>query len=1234
MGQIHSRESLQQEIALLYKHLMEAGDERTADKASALVEKCQAGDVYIAFCGHFSAGKSSLINALCGTTLLPSSPIPTSANIVSIRSGDAEARIRYRDGRTESVPLTDVSSHAKDGGAVETVELMSPIELLGDRGVLLDTPGVDSTDDAHRLSTESALHMADIVFYVMDYNHVLSEMNMDFAKQLSEMGKPLILVVNQIDKHRETEVPFGEFRNGVSDAFRAWGVEPAAVFYSTLKSPNHPHNELRLLRRFLAELVNRGEALSISGLASAALQLPEEHGAVLDERSADRKASLRELARREDESAYERYDALRKELERRSNIASAVEEQAAKEIGKIADNSNLTPATTRDLAQSFLESRQSGFKVGFLFTGAKTEEERGRRLQALYADFREQVTTQLVWHVRDWMKRLGASLGVPYETAERLSDAIDAEISPEWLLGMVRPGAAATGEYTLNYSREIGGEARQMVRRTAVKAAAALASEAHALYAAEEPGIRAELAELEAQLANRRELEALEATERGAVARLTALLPTAAAIVREPEPFPDAAALAKLEPAELDAPKGAPSESAAAGALNLSRYADRSAANAWAAAGEPAYDVRLRFGEAADALVQAASSLAGIAPLAATTRTLQDKSRRLREQRFTAALFGAFSAGKSSFANALLGEAALPVSPNPTTAAINTVVPPTPEWPHGTAKVTMKSYETIVSDIRHSLESLGQPLEGAAFALETLLQKLHKIEKSNRGDVPPGGKPHLAFLKAVANGWKDAEPLLGTEVRADREQFRAYVAEERKSAFVDRIELYYESALSKQGVTLVDTPGADSINARHTGVAFNYIKNADAIFFVTYYNHAFSRADRQFLEQLGRVKDTFELDKMFFIVNAADLASSPEELDDVLAHVESNLLSFGIRHPRLFPVSSLGALQGRSDGDTAAVEASGMTAFETEFTRFAGVELATLAFESAKEELKRALGQLDGLLSAARTGDRERESALKRLAAGEQEARGFLQTADFDSVRKETAKEIAEQFYYMKQRMMFRFGEWYQISFNPASLREDRADVKESLQWAWRDLVNYMRAELVNEVLALSLRMERHLNKLLRQTNERWEERLRKHVSGYDSGPWEEMSFPTPDVNDVWTGEEPDAKLLSAHYRSAKQFFEGEGRKTLRDVLEKRWQGPVVEALERESERFAAWYEVLTARSQDMLTKRAEEALSDTVSGMRAAMDNTWDAADLERRSEQVRKQLEPFQAGKVEITV
>ena len=121
---------------------------------------------------------------------------------------------------------------------------------------------------------------------------------------------------------------------------------------------------------------------------------------------------------------------------------------------------------------------------------------------------------------------------------------------------------------------------------------------------------------------------------------------------------------------------------------------------------------------------------------------------------------------------------------------------------------------------------------------------------------------------------------------SSRRNIERYVAEESRSCFVSEIELYYECALTRQGIVLVDTPGADSVNARHTGVAFNYIKNADAVLFVTYYNHAFSQADRQFLMQLGRVKDQFELDKMFFLVNAADLAADQEELAGVLKHVE------------------------------------------------------------------------------------------------------------------------------------------------------------------------------------------------------------------------------------------------------------------------------------------------------------------------------------------------------------
>ena len=45
----------------------------------------------------------------------------------------------------------------------------------------------------------------------MDYNHVQSELNFLFTKELTEAGKEVYLVINQIDKHRDEELSFVAF---------------------------------------------------------------------------------------------------------------------------------------------------------------------------------------------------------------------------------------------------------------------------------------------------------------------------------------------------------------------------------------------------------------------------------------------------------------------------------------------------------------------------------------------------------------------------------------------------------------------------------------------------------------------------------------------------------------------------------------------------------------------------------------------------------------------------------------------------------------------------------------------------------------------------------------------------------------------------------------------------------------------------------------------------------------
>lgn len=195
-----TKDELIYKLAALHREISRNGDEATALKVLDLFKKVDEGQYMIGFCGHFSAGKSSMINHLMEADLLPSSPIPTSANIVMIKSGDERCRVFYKHGDIiEYDPPYNyemIKSFCKDGDAVQSIELYYPSKNLPKGVSIIDTPGIDSMDDAHRVATESALHLADIVFYVMDYNHVQSELNFQFAKQLQDRKKTLFIIVN------------------------------------------------------------------------------------------------------------------------------------------------------------------------------------------------------------------------------------------------------------------------------------------------------------------------------------------------------------------------------------------------------------------------------------------------------------------------------------------------------------------------------------------------------------------------------------------------------------------------------------------------------------------------------------------------------------------------------------------------------------------------------------------------------------------------------------------------------------------------------------------------------------------------------------------------------------------------------------------------------------------------------------------------------------------------------
>lgn len=129
------------------------------------------------FTGPFSAGKSSLINALLGTDLLRVGVTPTTDRISILRWGEE-------------------AQHMGTAGDVDTI--FHPSERLR-RVSFVDTPGLQSIFQQHEATTNKFLHRADVVLLVMLSTQAMSQANLQYMQRFKEYGKKIIFVVNQSD---------------------------------------------------------------------------------------------------------------------------------------------------------------------------------------------------------------------------------------------------------------------------------------------------------------------------------------------------------------------------------------------------------------------------------------------------------------------------------------------------------------------------------------------------------------------------------------------------------------------------------------------------------------------------------------------------------------------------------------------------------------------------------------------------------------------------------------------------------------------------------------------------------------------------------------------------------------------------------------------------------------------------------------------------------------------------
>lgn len=1207
-----------EKIIALYTFFKKNNDQENEQKVKQLARKWQEKEFSIGFCGHFSAGKSSMINALIGVNLLPSSPIPTSANLVKIKSGKDYAKVYFKQGKPRLYPapydFETVKSYAKNGDEIQSIEISHSKTFIPEDTVIMDTPGIDSTDDAHRIATESALHLADIIFYVMDYNHVQSELNFLFTKALSDAGKEIYLVINQIDKHREEELSFTTFKESVQKAFASWGVEPAGIFYTSLKNREHKSNQFPILQNLIKEKISKRHELLPITIFHSLQKLADDHYAYLVARDEEKfeanKEILEGLTEDEQNNVSDKLEEFKKQLDEIDLAAVKVKERLLTETNEILKNAYLMPYQTRELAEKYLESRQPDFKVGLFFTKQKTEEARNERLEQFYNDLSEKVKTQLDWHLRELILNALKSEGVFYpELAER-AQKFAVPFSKDLLMSAVKPGARLSGEYVLNYTSEVAESLKKEAKQEIFSLIEALSSFLQEKNAEAKSKLEAEFKQLKKIADAKRNLDAIQEKQMSARFAMEEILMGSNHISMDYD------AIFSLFSSEEEEAEIITDMKADSYVLNKKSWASgRDADDSINQGGEDTLsDAKLE--KLIRKLRFTGEKIRSIPGMRKLSDEFLRKADRLENQQFTVVLFGAFSAGKSSFANALMGTDLLPVSPNPTTAAINKIKPVDNNHSHGVVIVKLKESAALFEEVQRSLHFFGFNVANFDEGMAAIQNIVGKEVVSDAA-----GKMHFAFLFAFYKGFKLFQNRLGEKVQTDLKEFREFVANEEKSCFVEEIEVFIDCPLTRAGITLVDTPGADSINARHTGVAFNYIKNSDAILFVTYYNHAFSKADREFLIQLGRVKETFELDKMFFIVNAIDLASNEEEMSSVMEYVQDQLLQYGIRQPNLFPVSSLLALKEKTD--QLETEESRINDFEKDFYSFISGDLMKIAESSAKADLVRASGLLAGLIASSMEDESVKKQKYEKVKAEKERLLAFLQSQAPDLLKNQLNQEADELVFYIKQRVFFRFGDFFKEAFNPAVLKDDGRNLKKALQTALEDLLESIGFDFAQEMRATSLRVEAFITKILKNFyTTLTQEMAAKSEEGIAFSQFESPEYTGIEFQNAF--KELDRAMFKktlGQVKNLKSFFEKNEKRFLAEELEGILQESAEQYLLTENSRMKEHYIKLLSLHFDNLLHNLAEQTEEYYSGLMTALGEGFPIDELK----EIEKQIHSF---------
>lgn len=180
-----------------------------AENLNQLQEKLSEHIFSVGIMGEFRRGKSTVINALLGQSIVPSDIVPTSATLNYIKWGTTKRGVvNFKDGTKKEVGIDELSNYitkitAESEKMAETVEdavVYYPCPFCQNGVQIIDTPGLND-DERMTAISENVIPTLDAIIMVLVPDSPFSQTEAEFVRNkvmTSDLGR-IIFVVNKID---------------------------------------------------------------------------------------------------------------------------------------------------------------------------------------------------------------------------------------------------------------------------------------------------------------------------------------------------------------------------------------------------------------------------------------------------------------------------------------------------------------------------------------------------------------------------------------------------------------------------------------------------------------------------------------------------------------------------------------------------------------------------------------------------------------------------------------------------------------------------------------------------------------------------------------------------------------------------------------------------------------------------------------------------------------------------